>query len=231
MKARLNFKILIVVLGCFVFGGSLFGAGYWLAQRSLQKQIKTWAAQVASRPPPSANLSSGPNAAHNLPSQTGASLPETASPERKEFMQNQATLTEKMTELRKQNSSTNGMLDPKVVARFQQENAGLLRRQKELSQIIAGQQAKNPVPAPPPLQIPSNASPQLKNYLTTHDQLMRDEVAFMSQHRTDAPATRQAAMQQWRQQNAGRFKQLQQESQALAQSASAPTAVPATITK
>ncbi len=145
-------------------------------------------------------------------------------------MQNQATLTEKMTELRKQNSSTNGMLDPKLVARFQQENAALLRRQKELSQIIAGQQAKNPVPAPP-LQIPSNASPQLKNYLTAHDQLMRDEVAFMSQHRTDAPATRQAAMQQWRQQNAGRFKQLQQESQALAQSASAPTAVPATITK
>src|SRR5258708_33311939 len=126
MKARLSLRLLIVALACFVLGGALFGAGYWLGQRSLRKQIKIWAAQVANRPPPLGNPWSGLDATHKLPSQAVANLPENASPEKKQFMQNQATLTEKMAELRKQSSNTNGAPDPKLFAQFQQENATLL---------------------------------------------------------------------------------------------------------
>jgi len=130
----------------------------------------------------------------SMPFKPGANVPANASPEMKEFMQNRATLMQKMAELRQRNPSTNGAPDPKIFAQFQQENADLLKRQKELSQIIGQQQAKNPIPAPPPLQIPPNASPQLQAYLTARDQLMRDQIAFMNQHRTDDPATRQAAI-------------------------------------
>ena len=54
----------------------------------------------------------------------------------------------------------------------------------------------------------------------------RDQIAFMNQHRTDEPAAWQAAMQQWRRQNAARFQQLQQEAQAMAQPPSLTPATP-----
>jgi len=165
-----------------------------------------------------------------VPAQAGANFSEITSPEIKEFKQNQTTLMEKMAELRKQNSSTTHSPDTKVIAQFQQENVALLQRQNELSQIISEQQAENPMPAPPPLQISSNPSAQMKDYLTAHDQFMHDEVAFMNQHRTDDPATRQVALAEWRQQNAARFQRLQQESQALAQNASTSSIAPSTIT-
>ena len=91
-------------------------------------------------------------------------LPANASPEMKEFMANRMTLMQKMAELRSQNPSSNpnGPPDPKMIAQFQQQNADLLKRQRELAQIIGQQQAKYPIPTPPPLQIPPNASPQLQ---------------------------------------------------------------------
>ena len=220
MNGRFTVRILIVVLACLVCGGALFGLGYWQGQRSLQPQLKTLTAEIAnrslSRPPGNPWAGANPMRPQS-PFMQQANLPANASPEMKEFMENRQTLMQKMAELRQQNPNTNAAPDPKIVAQFQQQNADLLKRQKELSQIISEQQAKNPLPEPPPLQIPPNATPQMKDYLTARDQLMRDQVAFMNQHRTDEPSARQAAMQQWRRQNAARFQQLQQQSQALAQ--------------
>src|ERR1039458_9498878 len=152
IKRQPRLKVLIGALACLVSGGALFGAGYWLGERSLQSQLKTLKAEVAnpslSRPPGN--------------QWGGANIPANASPEMKEFMQNRATLLQKMAELRQRNPGANGAPDPKLFAQFQQENAALVQRQRELSQIIAQQQAKNLISAPPPLQIPPNASPQLK---------------------------------------------------------------------
>jgi len=233
-REQSDIKILIGALLCLVLGGALFGSGYWLGQRTLLPQLTKLEDEVASSSRPPGNPWSGANATHPQSSfmpQTGPNLPANASPEMKEFMANRATLMQKMAQLRQQNPSTNGVPDPKIFAQFQQENATLLQRQKELSQVISEQQAKNPIPTPPPLQIPSNATPQAAAYLTARDQLMRDQIAFMNQHRTDDPAARQAAMQQWRQQNAPRFQQLQQDAQALAQNTSKPTNPPTTSIK
>ena len=226
IKEKRSFRTLIAALACLVLGGALFGSGYWLGQRSLQSQLKMLTAEVANRSllRPPGDARAGANAMR--PPMPQANIPANATPEMKEFMANRQTLMEKMSELRRQNPGANGAPDPKLFAQFQQENATLLQRQKELSQIISEQQAKNPMPEPPPLQIPPNASPQLKNYLTDRDQLMRDQIAFMNQHRTDEPAARQAAMQQWRQQNATRFQQLQQEAQAMAQTPSPTPTTP-----
>ena len=142
----------------------------------------------------------------------------------KEFMQNRATLLQKMAELREQNPSTNGAPNPHIFAEFQEQNAELLKRQRELAQIVGRQQDKGPLPTPTPLQIPPNTSPQVQSYLTARNQLLRDQIAYINQHRNDDPQTRMTAMQQWRQQNAPRFAQVQQMAQAMAQASQANSA-------
>ena len=139
-------------------------------------------------------------------------IPANATPEMKQFLQNQFTLTQKMEQLRGQGA--NGTLTPQAFAQFRQQNADLIKRQSELSQVIAQQQNKN-IPTAPLLQIPPKASPQLQAYLTARDQLMRDQIAFMNQHATDSLEARQVAIQQWREQNETRFQQLQQLADAL----------------
>lgn len=214
----------IVVLTCLVLGAGLFGLGYWQGERAARQQMKAIAAHS---PYPSGNRWPGAEGANpNAPrfmQPPGANLPANATPEMKEFMENRTTLMEKMAELRQQNPSANGAPDPKILAQFREQNKALFDRQQQLAQVIGRQQAKNPLPEPPPLQIPPDATPEMKTYLTARDQLMRDQVAFMNQHRTDEPPARQAAMQQWRQQNAARFQQLQQEAQAMAQNNTSPT--------
>jgi len=195
------------VLICVLLAG-LFALGYWQGQRTVREEMNALVAKGINSG--RGNDSGRPNVAQGIPLILPASIPADASPEMKEFMQNRATLMQKMAELCKQNPNTNGAPDPKIFAQFQQENKALLQRQRELAQTIGQQQAKNPLPTPAPLQIPPNTSPQMQAYLTARDQLMREQIAFMNQHRTDDSAMRQAAMQQWRQQNATRFQQLQQ---------------------
>lgn len=223
-KEHFGVKISVAIVACLILGGGLFGWGYWLGQRSMQSKVKTLEAQVAGVRPTPGNPWSSPNAMHPPMPQAGANLPANATPEMKEFLENRAKLVANMSQLRQQNpNGPNGAPDPKIMAQFQEQNKDLLARQRELAQKISEQQMKNPLPEPSPLQIPPNATPQMKSYLTDRDALMRDQVAFMNQHRTDEPSKRQAEMQQWRQQNASRFQQLQQEAQAMAQNnATAP---------
>ena len=199
---------------CLLLAGGFFSFGYWQGQRSLQPQLQALTAQVADSRHGPGNPWTGANAMRPpMPFLAGAGIPANASPEMKEFLQNRQTLMQKMAELRQQNP---GAAPQDLQARFRQENAALFQRQQELAQKMGQQSSHNVLAAPPPLQIPPNASPQMKDYLTARDQLMRDQVAFMNQHRTDDPPARQAAMQQWRQQNATRFQQMQQLAQALA---------------
>jgi len=152
-----------------------------------------------------------PNA---LPSPPALSVPPNAPPEMKEFLQNRATLAAKMAQFSSQNV---GGSNSQTLTQFQQQNAGLLARQNQLAQIISQQRNPNPLPQPPPLQIPPNASPQLQAFLKTRDQLVRGQATVMNQHRSDDPATQEAALAQWRQQNAALIQQFQQEAQAMTQ--------------
>jgi hypothetical protein len=197
-----------------------FGLGYWQGQRSHPAQ------QGRAPSPPLTQADAGqPPAFHPAPPMPNNGIPPNASPELKEFLENRAKLAESFAKMRSSHG-TNGAPNPQAFAQFQQQNKALLDRQRELAQELAQQQAKNPIPTPPPLRMPPDASPQLQAFLTTRDQLMRDQIAFMNEHRTDEPQARQAVIQQWRQQNASRFTQLQQESQALSHSNSSPTNAP-----
>jgi hypothetical protein len=193
-----------------------FGLGYWEGQHS---QLAGAVKRIGGS---SGQLVNSSLPVVSRPSMAGGNVPANASPEMKEFLENRAKLSGLFNQVRSQ--GTNGAPNLQALAQFQEQNKALLDRQRELSQTISEQQAKNPLPTPAPLQIPPGCSPQLADYLTARDQLMRDQIAFMNQHRTDDPPTRQTAMQQWRQQNATRFQQVQQQAQALAQNNPVTTA-------
>jgi len=152
-----------------------------------------------------------PATTNSAPSAPSINIP-AATPEMTEFLQNRSTLMARMVQLQAQGAPTAEALE-----QFQQQNADLLQRQAQLGKLIAQQQDSSPVPVPPQLQMPPNASLQVKAFLAARDQLMRDEMAFKNLHLSDDPTTREAAMQQWRQQNAARLQQIQQMAKTLAQ--------------
>ena len=211
-QKHLSFRILFAALACLGSGGALFELGYWEGQHSFLKNREVFLAVPRSE---QTNNPASSNGVAALAGSQPCSFPADASSEMKEFLQNRAILIQKSAELRR--SNPNGPPDAQKLAQYERDNAALFQRQKELSQILSQQQATSLPTTPAPLQMPLNASPQLQAYLTARDQLMRDQIAFINLHRTDDPATRQAAMREWREQNATRFQQLQQEAQALTQ--------------
>lgn len=208
-----------------VLAAGFFGLGYWAGQRSMAQQMRTLGIRGGNF-----GYAGRPFGQAPFPGQINANaLPANATPEMKEFLQNRQTLMEKMAELRQQNP--NGAPNANTFAQFQQQNAALLQRQHQLMGIISQQQGQNgaggPIMGVPgQTSVPANASPQLKAFLTDRNQLMQDQTAFLSQHQNDDPQVRQAAMQQWRQQNAARFQQLQQEALALGKATSPPPSTP-----
>ena len=77
-----------------------------------------------------------------------------------------------------------------------------------------------PRPVPGLAAIPPDATPQMQAYLTARNALAGDQAQIWNQYLTADPATRQAARQQWQQQNASRLEQLSQLAQDLSNSTS-----------
>jgi hypothetical protein len=200
--SRNSIGALICLILAGALAGALFGSGHWLGERTQPQKLSPPLAAVGN--PPQEYLTGSRVAPAFIPPPSIV-IPPNASLEMKEFWQNRIMLSNKLAELRAQNP--NDAQDPKLMAQFQHDNADLLQRQKQLARIISQQ----PVPDLPPLQLPPNASPALKAFLTTRDQLQRDEIRVINEHRMDDSKVRQAALQQWRQQNAARFDQLRQE--------------------
>jgi len=136
----------------------------------------------------------------------------------------QAYLTARDSLMRDEIAFTNQHLNDDAVTKaaalqqWRTQNATRIQNIQQLGQTLSDQQAKTLSPIPPPLQLPPNASPQLQAYLTARDQLARDEIAFTNQHLSDAPAVKEAAIQQWKTQNATRIQNLQQLAQAVSTS-------------
>lgn len=65
-------------------------------------------------------------------------------------------------------------------------------------------------PLPPASLVPPGASPQWAASLFARDQLSREEIQLRNQYGAASSAVQQAALRQWREQNAGRLRQLQE---------------------
>jgi hypothetical protein len=165
--------------------------------------------------------------AHAMPMIREVTVPDDATPEMQEFLTNRAQLMNSLAQLHNQALKSGTFQgnpaagSSSIISQWHQQNAALLQRQQQLSQTLSTQSAwrKRPVPSPTP--VPSNASPQLKAFLTARNELMRGEIQTRNQYATADAATRQTALQQWRQQNAAKFQKLQQLAQTLTQTQTA----------
>jgi hypothetical protein len=181
----------------------LFSFGYWLGER--QEKLALAAGISRSR-----NEDGVPQPVLLAPT-----------PEMKEFLQNRTILAQKLAQIRNQGQSNGSNTAPGAaiiqteMEKYELQNTNLLKRQIQLSQIIAQQQAQLPLPEPSPLAIPTNATPLQVSYLILRDKLVRSRMEMMNQIRSADPETRATAIQHWQQQNAGLIQQVQEKDQAL----------------
>ena len=156
-------------------------------------------------------------------------IPPGASPTLKDFLTTQAVLAKARAQIHNQlldslpEEVSDAQLDQMQQSEatlFRQQHAADLQLQQQRAQALAEESARQPMPVPPPLVIPPGTSQQLTAFLTAKDQLMRDQISFSNQYTSATPQVRSAALQQWREQNAGRFQQVQALAQGLSQTGS-----------
>jgi len=182
-----------------------------LVQGATPEQMKAWRAQNADR------LAAQQQRAQDLAAASAAkplsivseiAVPDNASPELTSFLATQADLYNRFAQLHNQQT-------PRPASVFMQQNAAELQAYAQQAQTVAAQAASSPIPDPGPPVIPSDATPQMQAYLTQRRQLLREEIALRNQYLSAEPAVRNAAIAQWRQQNASRFQQMQEQAQNL----------------
>ena len=155
-----------------------------------------------------------------------ANIPANASPTLTAFLTTQTALANARAQIHNQlvqampsnaSAAQVNQMQQQEMQTFQQQHAGDLQLQAQRAQTLANESAQTPLSVLPPLVIPADATPQMAAFLTTRDQLMRARRQFHNQYATADPATRQAAMQRWCQQNAALIQQMQQQAQSLSQ--------------
>ena len=208
-----------------VAGVALFAIGFYLGQISGRQQeraslqanvLPKLNPQPMNQPP--GQMAPPPGAPPGAP--PNPMLSPNASPEMRELMQTRNLLNQKLAEYRARIHQTDPtqVPTPDQIKEFQKENAELLNRQQQLTEKLEEQLYKNPLPEPPPLQFPPNATPEQKAFLTTRDKIMRSQIIVMNKNRTVDAATRKAAMQAWQKENAGLIQQLQNDEAAMVKS-------------
>jgi hypothetical protein len=206
-----------------------------VAQGATPQQLAAWQQQNSGQfaaLQQQAQAISAASALRVMPTNRQPNIPANASPVLRDFMTTRAQLANALAQIHNQlvqsmpsnaSAAQIGLMQQQAMQLFQQQHANDLQLQAQRARAMANTSAPTTLRTPPPLRIPSNASPQLRAFLTTKYQLMQGQVALQNQYANAAPAVRQAAMQQWRQQNAALTQQLQQQAQALSQVAATPT--------
>jgi hypothetical protein len=91
---------------------------------------------------------------------------------------------------------------------FRQQHSADLQLQAQRADALAAASESRPMSVPRPPVIPQNATPQMQAFVAARYALARDWAQVWNQYLAATPAARQAALRQWRQQNAARFQQL-----------------------
>ena len=199
-----------------------------IAQGASQAQLQAWRQQNASRfaaQEQFAQTMSAQSATQPAPLAGEAVIPAGASPTLAAFLTARATLANARAQIHNQlvqslpANATAAQLDQtrqQEKQLFQQQYGAELQQQAMQAQALAQELGQPVLPAPAPFQIPADATPRTAAYLTARDQMIRSRVQLLNQYATADPATRQAALEQWRQQNVSSFQQVQQLAEALA---------------
>jgi hypothetical protein len=203
-----------------------------MAQGATPQQIEAWheqnAAQFAAQQQRAQALAAA-SALQPLPVNTQPYIPANASPTLTDLLTTQASLANAHAQIHNQllqsmpadvSQDQINQMEQQEMETFQQQQAGNLQTGAQQAQTLANELAQQPLPVPPPLILPPDATPQMAAYLTLRDQLSRGLIALHNQYLSAAPSVQQAALQQWQQQNAGLIQQMQQQAQNLAQASS-----------
>ena len=205
----------------------------WLtlvAQGATQQQLDAWRQQNAGRFQAQQQLAqtlATASALQPMPVAARVDIPANASSTLTDFLTTLATLATARGQIHNQllQAMPAGATQEQVNAMQQQEmqifrqlHTGDLQLQQQRAQILDAESGSRPMPVPGPPVIPTNATPQLRAYLTARNALASDWTRVWNQNVTADPASRQAAIQQWQQQNAGRFEQLREKIQDLSNS-------------
>ena len=203
-----------------------------VSQGATQQQITAWRQQNAARfqaqqqRAQALSLASALRPVPALPD----NIPANVSGTLKDFMTTRARLLNARVQLHNQllqalpSEATQAEVDAMQQQEeqiLQQQNAGDLQLQGQQAQALAAQSASQPLRVPGPTVLPANATPRLRAFVAARDPLIRAWAQLWNQYLTADPATRQAAMQQWRQQNAGQIQQLAALAQDLSNSSTA----------
>ena len=201
-----------------------------VSQGATQQQLEAWRQQHAAQFQAQQQLAQAlalASALQPMPVGTGVNAPANASSTLRDFLTTQASLADARARIHNQLLQTmpSGATQEQINAMrqqerriFQQRHAGDLQLQGRRAQALAAESASQPIRVPGPAVIPPGATPQLQAYLAARNALASDRAQLWNQYLTADPATRQAAMQQWRQQNASRLEQLSQLAQDLSNS-------------
>jgi len=208
-----------------------------IAQGATPGQLAAWRQQNAARiaaQQQRVQAISAASALRTMPTNRQPVIPANASPTLRDFLTTQASLANARAQIHNQivqqaaasgrslTSAQISQMEQQQMRLFRQQHAADFQLQAQRAQTLANASAQRPMQPLPPLRIPPNASPQLQAFLTTQYQLMQGRVALQNEYANATPSARQAALQQWRQQNAGQIQQLQQQAQSLSQ-AGTPT--------
>jgi hypothetical protein len=204
------------------------------AQGATPQQMEAWhkknAARFAAQQQRAMDMAAD-SALQPAPVMGQANIPANASGTLKDFLATQAEMANARAQIH--NQLLNGLpaeVTPEQISQMQQSETKLfeqqqganLKLQAQRAQALAEESARQPLPVPPPLSLSPDTTPQMAAFLTARDQLMRDQIQLHNQYLTATPAVRDAAMEQWRKQNASRFQQMQTLSQNLSQTNSTP---------
>jgi len=178
-----------------------------VAQGATQDQLDAWrqknAARFAAQRQRASAMASA-SAAQPIPPIT-PNIPANASSTLQDYLTTQAALANAQAQIHNQlaqalprsaNDAQILQMHQQEMQLFQQQHAGELQLQAQRSQVLAQEAGQIPMPMPPPLQMPPDASPRMQAYLTLRDQLMREQTQLFNQHLTDSPQTK-AAIIQW----------------------------------
>jgi hypothetical protein len=241
LSCKINYRILLLVLTCFLLVKTSFAqtpVGSRPAPvpsqsselQGFQQQTQNAAALAAQqqRAQDLATASAAAAMGQPMPLISEVEVPEGASQTMGDFLVARAGLMNARAQIHNQVAAQVAgqnltpdqiaQIEQTEMAQFQQQQQAALQAQQQRAQTLAQESASQPQPMPPPLVIPPDATPQMAAFLTARDQLMRSQIQMQNQYANADPATRQAAMAQWQQQNAAQLQQLQTLAQNLSTS-------------
>lgn len=151
-------------------------------------------------------------------------IPPGASPTLETFLTTRAELFNAFAQMHNQRLQAEPVADDSgqpdtTLESFYQQNTKKIEAQLQRAKELVKQSASKPLPTLPQTRMSANTPPKRRAFLIERSQLSNEQTALMNQYRTADPAVRDEALRNWRQQNAARFKHLQQ----LAQDMSKPT--------